>query len=176
LAGAARLSPKYHLKGAHGRRGHGCQTQQGSKTVANVIALSKKSRAAIGVGQIRNEYGLLLTQAAQALGTLPRTLEIWEANPGMGPSPDYVRSKLEGFLIEHGPEAGKNLLFGVYPLRLARDILGFSVEQIAREHGYSKVGWQKFEANSRVLESSKIGALEERVRAHFVKACSADRS
>jgi hypothetical protein len=123
---------------------------------------------------VRKEYGLSVIQAAAALGTSGRNLEVWEANPGMGPGVDFLRSQFENYVRENGEDLVSNMLFSVYPLKIARDILGFPIEEIAREFGgYSKAAWQKFESNDRVLDREILRQIEMSVREHFANSCKA---
>jgi hypothetical protein len=64
------------------------------------------------------------------------------------------------------------MLFSVYPLKLAREILGVGIEDIAYEFGgYSKSAWQKFESNDRMLDRKILLQIEDKVRRHFSDAC-----
>ena len=124
---------------------------------------------------MREEYGLSIIQAAAALGTTSSNIEIWEANPSMGPGKNFLRTQFEGFVRENGAKAVSNMLFGVYPLKLAREILGVGIEDIASEFGgYSKSAWQKFESNDRMLDRKILLQIEDKVRKHFSDACQAN--
>jgi len=140
--------------------------------VAEIIQLTPTARPRAGIRDIRNEYGLSVVQAAKALGTSPSAIETWEAHPDMGPHEQIARSKIERYVLEHGRDGGKNLLFGAYPLRLAREILGLDIKGIASAYGYTVAAWQKIEANSRILDREKIHEIENRVRQHFVRVCN----
>ena len=124
------------------------------------------------IKKLRDEYGLTVIQAAAALGTKSSNIELWEANSDLGPGEDYLRSRFENFVRENGASSVSNMLFSVYPLKLAREILGLSIEDIAHEYGdYSKSAWQKFESNDRILGREILLQIEDKVRAHFSNAC-----
>jgi transcriptional regulator with XRE-family HTH domain len=121
---------------------------------------------------IREEYGLTVIQAAAALGTTGSNVELWESKPDLGPGENFLRSQFEDFVRKNSINNVSNMLFSVYPLKLAREILGVSIEQIASEHGgYSKSAWQKFESNDRILDRKILLQLEDKVRSHFANAC-----
>lgn len=125
------------------------------------------------IRELRKEMGLSLSQAAAAMGVSAATIENWEANPGMGPGPDIVTDKLQSFIRENGTDAGKNLVFGHYPLRVARELLGMSVAEIAKAYGFSPSAWQKLESNGRALSKERLSVIEEDVRNHFERICAA---
>jgi hypothetical protein len=124
------------------------------------------------VRAMREDYGLSIIQAAAALTTTSNNIEIWEANPAMGPGENFLRTQFENFVRENGARAVSNMLFSVYPLKLAREILGVGIEDIAYEFGgYSKSAWQKFESNDRMLDRKILLQIEDKVRKHFSDAC-----
>ncbi|MGO7078718.1 hypothetical protein ACCT03_33700 [Rhizobium johnstonii] len=123
------------------------------------------------IRQIRIRKGLSIVQAAAALRTTPSNIELWEANPGMGPKRFVVSNHFDNFLRENDPGCGKNLLFNRYPLSLARDILSLNVEEIAALFGYKKSTWQKFESHTRVLSADDLARLEDMVRERFSVVC-----
>lgn len=124
------------------------------------------------VRRVREEYGLSVIQAAAALDTTSSNIELWEANWDLGPGEDFLRSQFENFVRSKSAEDLSNLLFSVYPLKIAREILGLTIEEIAHQFGdYSKSAWQKFESNDRVLDRSILLMIEDRVRIHFAEAC-----
>lgn len=129
------------------------------------------------VRAMREEYGLSIIQAAAALGTTCSNVEIWEANSQIGPGEDFLRSQFEDFVRENGDKPVSNMLFSVYPLKLAREILGVGIEEIAFEFGsYSKSAWQKFESNDRILDRVILLRIEDKVRKHFSNACQENAS
>ncbi len=140
--------------------------------MAEIIQLAPNARSGASIRDIRNEYGLSVVQAAKALETSPSTIEAWEAHPDMGPQEKTARAKIANFVLEHGRDGGKNLLFGAYPLRLAREILGLSIKEMASAHGYTVPAWQKIEAHARILARDKILEIEDCVRDHFVSVCN----
>lgn len=140
--------------------------------MAEIIQLTPNPRSGTSVRDIRNEYGITVVQAAKALGTSPSMIEMWEAHPDMGPHEEVARAKIGRYVVEHGRDGGKNLLFGAYPLRLAREILGLDIKGMASAYGYTIAAWQKIEANTRILDREKIYEIENRVREHFVSVCN----
>jgi transcriptional regulator with XRE-family HTH domain len=121
--------------------------------------------------EARKEFGLSLSQAAAALDTSPVMIENWERNSGMGPSIELIVDKFQSFIQKHGSEAGKNLIFGHYSLRMARELLGLSIQQVAEKYGYKPSVWPRLENNSRLLPEDKIKQIEEDVRSHFARIC-----
>ncbi len=159
------------------------QRQQGDPHVTNIVSIRRQDAGAPRPETydraLRDDYGLTITQAAKALETSPSTIELWEAHAHTPqpcpttviPDRERARIRLERYVRDHGIAANKNLIFGVYPLRIARDILGLSVEKIASEYGYKPSTWQKLEANIRTLDREKLSQIEQRVREHFSAAC-----
>jgi DNA-binding transcriptional regulator YiaG len=123
---------------------------------------------------LRGEYRFTVVDAASALATTSANVEHWEANPGLGPQEDLVRASFEDY--KHSGKRGErsNLIFGTYPLKLAREILGLNIDEIAASHGYKRSMWQKFESNDRELDRGVLLRLEDDVREHFLAACSQD--
>src|SRR5687767_14668936 len=69
--------------------------------------------------------GLTLTQAAAALGKSPITLEGWEQGRKPQVSPNKARDAYRQYRADtnFSRNMGKNLLFGAFPIRVARDVL-----------------------------------------------------
>lgn len=122
---------------------------------------------------LRTELGLTRAQAAIAMGASPATIENWERNPDSGPNEVTATNKMQTFIRENGDDAtvGKNLLFGHYPLRLARELLEVSIEDIANQYGYKKSAWQRFEGNSRPLNKDILLKVESDVQFYFGELC-----
>lgn len=131
------------------------------------------SDSAFDFRSLRKELGLTRTQAAIAMGTSPATIENWERGDSPGPNEVTATNALQTFLRENGDDAGigKNLLFGHYPLRLARELLEIPVEEIAKRYGYKKSAWQSFEGNRRPLKPGVLEKIEEDVRQYFGELC-----
>jgi transcriptional regulator with XRE-family HTH domain len=124
------------------------------------------------VKQLREEYDLTVIQAAAALGTNSGNIELWESDIELGPGENFLRSRFEDFVRKNSASSVSNMLFSVYPLKLAREILDLTIEDIAQEYGdYSKSAWQKFESNDRVLDRKILLRIEDKVRTHFSNAC-----
>jgi transcriptional regulator with XRE-family HTH domain len=122
----------------------------------------------------REEARLTLAQAATALGISPITLDGWEQGRKPQISPEdaecaYVQFRRD---TNNCRKAGNNLLFGVFPVRIARDILDLSLEEMASELGYSASSWSKMEANARIVPADKIAAIETKVAEAWNAACT----
>lgn len=141
-----------------------------------LLRLYRKGRSGApleGYRALRAEYGLSVIEAAAALGTTPSTVELWEARTDIGPGQEHVRSRYEQYRRENVNGSDSNMLFTVYPLRVARDMLRKEQEDIASLFGYSAATWQKFESNQRVLDRKILRELESMVRANFAATCKA---
>lgn len=121
----------------------------------------------------RREYGLSLLEAAKALGVSPTQLEREEGRPSPGMDLCQVRSRFELFVATQGPAAGKNLIFGVLPLRVARDIMGLSVDTMAMRYDASPSHWRKLECHARELSVDTLHRIEADVRTSFAEICEA---
>lgn len=119
----------------------------------------------------RREFGLSLAQAAKALGVSAATVENWERMDNPRVSTDRLTEAYGNFCHAANRDLGNNLLFGSYPLRLARQLLQISPEDMAEQFGYSKAAWLKLEANARPLPDSKILEIEDRVRSKLAQIC-----
>ncbi len=120
----------------------------------------------------RKEYGLSLSQAAVALGMSPTQVERDELRAKPTVDVNQARQAFEVFIATHlGSGAGKNLLFGQMPLRVARDILGMSVAQIAARHGMSESQWRKMECHARLLEKPVLDQIQQAILEHFDGLC-----
>jgi hypothetical protein len=147
---------------------------------SNVFSLKTRStrassRAKGSFKTLREEFGLTVIQAAKAMKTSPSNIEIWEAHDN-GPTNDFIREQFFEYSRTVTLRRDSNLLFGRYPLRMARDVLGMSLEMLSGSHGYSASAWQKFESNQRVLGKHILAELEEKIQTHFADTCSAHNS
>lgn len=127
--------------------------------------------------QLRNEREakkLTLAQAATALGISPITLDGWEQGRKPQISVSEARESYDRFRINTNScrKSGNNLLFGVFPIRIARDILELSVDQMAEKVGYSRSSWAKMEANARNVPPEKIEEIEILVNSAWNSACT----
>jgi transcriptional regulator with XRE-family HTH domain len=142
--------------------------------MSNVVTLAKRSTImtasfAQKVYNLRNEYGLTLTQAAEALSISTGNLENIEQ--GRKNVVEFTLSDIENlyedYLSISGLYTDKNLLFNTYPLRVARDILELTIEEFAELNGYKLESWKKIESHRRKLPKEKIREIEKSVRVHF---------
>jgi hypothetical protein len=143
--------------------------------VEKVVRFSRsdrQDRPKDGYRMLREEFGLSIIAAAAALETSAQKIELWEAQ-GIGPGEDLVRMKFETYVHENSGKIPSNLLIGTFPLSLAREILGMSVEDISSKYGYSTSAWYKFEKNQRLLNRDSLYEIEEAVRDKFAAACIA---
>lgn len=121
---------------------------------------------------LREQYDLTQVQASIALGVSHATIQNWERGWG-APSIDIsIEEKYRSFFDTHGEHAGKNMLFGLYPLSFARQVLRLSVEEIALKNGYSVNSWRRFEGNTRILAEDTLKKIEEEMRVFLLKVFS----
>lgn len=141
--------------------------------MATILRMDGRRPAPVrgGLREMRKEYELSLAEAGEALGVAASTVENWERVGSPRRPPESVRASFEEYRARSPSTAGKNLLFGCYPLRLARQLLKADVQGIASMFGYSPSAWLKFEADARPLPQEKLAALEERVRRRVTEVC-----
>ena len=137
------------------------------------LAAADRSAESADFKRLRQDHDLSITQMAEAMEVSTATIEAWER--GLN-SPPYVRV-LEERVAEFArafpsKQQGRNLLFGCYPLRLARELLALDVEQMAGRFGYSKSSWTKIEANFRTIPPEKLAEIEEFVRIRLAEVCN----
>lgn len=121
---------------------------------------------------LRRQFGLTPMQVAEALAVSTATIEAWERGLNSPPDIGTATDKIGAF-AKSGPsrQQGKNLLFGHYPLRLGRELLSLSIEEMATQFGYSKSSWTKIEANFRPLPADKLERIESFVRTKLAEIC-----
>lgn len=128
----------------------------------------------LSLRRARHENGLSLTQAASALSVSTSTLDSWECGAktticARAADAAYGKYRVD---TENTQHRGKNVLFGCFPMRIARDLLECDVEEIAAEVGLSLPYWRKIEANARVAPPHVIETLEGRIRAKMASVCA----
>lgn len=138
--------------------------------LANPVLLGRQLR------RKREEARLTLAQAATALGISPITLDGWEQGRKPQISAEDAARAYDQFRRDTNDcrKAGNNLIFGVFPVRIARDILELSLEEMAQELGYSTSSWSKMEANARIVPADKLAEIEMRVSEAWNAACTND--
>ena len=120
---------------------------------------------------IRAQYGLNKVEAAKALSVSAATIENWERDPTNAPSLNDLTNRFQLYCSTAKTEPVGNLLFGEFPLKTARTLLGLSAEQMAAKYGFSASTWLKFETNHRALRSEVLLDVEATVRERFLAAC-----
>jgi len=120
----------------------------------------------------RREYGLTVLEAAEALGISAHIVEREERGEDCRFSDRSIKSKFEYFVASIAKGEGKNLIFHSFPLRVAREILGLEIEEMAAKYGCSKSHWKKLEANYRKLTADKLDQIEQDVRSCFLAVCN----
>ena len=120
----------------------------------------------------RHEYGLSVIQAAEALDVSATTYERMEQGRIQPPTQAMAETRFDIFIDNFGISGSQNFVLGVYPLRRAREILGLSAEDCARQFGYSLASWRKFEANARKLAPGDLAELEQILRKHVADGCA----
>lgn len=123
------------------------------------------------INATRREYGLSLLQGAKALNISASELEKCEASSSLIFSLEEVRRKFEEFFVTNGASSGKNLVFRIYPMRVAREILDLPLPVMARKYGYKVESWKKIESNARPISEHIMKIIETDVREHFSKIC-----
>ncbi|HEY4489058.1 MAG TPA: hypothetical protein VJA87_01095 [Candidatus Paceibacterota bacterium] len=114
---------------------------------------------------LRNAHKLSPIQAGLALGISPITVVAMEGSGPRTRSLQELKEAYSSFASQYPENYGHNLLFGTYDLRLGRELLGLTVEQMATRYGtYSRSSWTKFEANARILPANILGKIELDVR------------
>ena len=123
---------------------------------------------------VREEFHLTLAQAAAALEISPITLDTWEQGrkPQLPVETVESRYRLYRKNTNNCRKTGNNLIFGIFPIRIAREILGYTVKEMASEFRYSESSWTKMEANARLVPAEKINEIEGRVSAVWDSVCS----
>src|SRR3546814_1501490 len=118
--------------------------------MGNVINLAASGIQAdkFELREIRNEYGLSILQAAQALNLSSSKIEEIERSKDSTIDPISVRRDFEIF-VGLGSSAGKNLIFGHYPLRIARELLSRNLAEMAKCYVYTANSWKRIDANAR---------------------------
>lgn len=141
------------------------------------LADSKGAPEVRSFKDIRADFGLTRAEAAIAMGVSRASIENWERKPCTTHDDAQITTKFQKFVIEHprgedgNRQIGRNLIFGRYPLRMAREILGLSVDKIAAQYGYSESAWKKFEGNGRPINEDVLKTLEADVRDAFLSSC-----
>ena len=118
---------------------------------------------------LRKDYGLTLVDAAAALGKTATQLERLEYRH---PNEVPVSWVVQRFEMCSGTEkTPSNKLFLRFPLRMARDVLGLSVEEISSRYGASPSQWRKFECGARCLDKNIQQRVENDVIKVFKSIC-----
>ena len=120
---------------------------------------------------VRSEYGLSLLQAAVALGISASAVEEMERHGDDVFAPEMVRRKYELFVGTTNFGVGKNLLFDTYPLRMARELLDLSIDEMASRFGYKPSSWKRIEMNARPLHPDILARIEAEVRHKLSSVC-----
>jgi transcriptional regulator with XRE-family HTH domain len=141
--------------------------------MATILRFTTRAEADVGAQfrEARREYGLSLSQAAAALGVSPATVENWEKLGTDKLRPGDAKAAYGVATQEATAAGGNNVIFGCYPLRLARQLLQLDLDQIAAEFGYTRNAWLKLEANARFLPREKLLDLEQRIRTKLASVC-----
>jgi DNA-binding XRE family transcriptional regulator len=134
----------------------------------NPIFVGKKLRAE------RENSTLSLAQAAAAIGISPITLDGWEQGRKPQISSHDAALKYSEYRINtnYCHKHGNNLIFGVFPICIAKNILDVSTKEMAEMCGYSLSSWTKMEANHRILPDDKLKDIERWVNSAWNAACS----
>ena len=126
-----------------------------------------------GFRRARQRFELTLTQAASALTVTPSVVEAWERGAEAAICVEAAEKAYARYVenTEALRTAGKNMLFGCFPMRVARDILQMDIDGIASLFAYSPSYWAKIEANARCAPPHVIETLEQRIRDTMGELC-----
>jgi DNA-binding XRE family transcriptional regulator len=119
----------------------------------------------------RNSYGMSILQAAKALDVSTATYERMEQGVTAPPSRVWVETQFAIFIDENGQTGDENLLFGTFPLRIARDLLDISCADLASMYGYKESTWKRFESNGRHLDKDTVTNIENSIKAKLKQTC-----
>ncbi len=120
----------------------------------------------------RKIYGFSVVQAAAALNVSPATYERMEQEVIAPPTQEWTEGQFDVFLDREDVTATGNYVLNAFPLRVAREVIGLSVEQMADMFHYQPSTWRKFEANARKLKPETLGEVGQMVRDRFDSVCS----
>lgn len=134
----------------------------------NPIAVGKKLRVE------RENATLSLAQAASAIGISPITLDGWEQGRKPQICSKIAAQKYTEYRIKtnYCQKSGNNLIFGVFPICIAKNILNLNTKEMAEKCGYSLSSWTKMEANIRILPEEKLKNIESWVNFAWNAACT----
>jgi transcriptional regulator with XRE-family HTH domain len=114
---------------------------------------------------LRKNAGLNLLQAAEALGTSASAIEKMEGQVTAIRTAEEIETSYRLFLEKSSDADSKNLIFGLYPLRIGRELLQLSLEEMARKYNYTPNTWRRIESKARPLSVTVIAKIEDEVRA-----------
>ena len=140
-------------------------------TILKFAPIGDIVRAPSEFRKIRDEFGLSVLQAAEALSVSAATLENWERNGCASITALGLREKYTFCASRGSSFQGENVLFGGYPMRFGRQVLQMSVDEMGAKAGYSKAAWLKIEGNARKLPDEKVELIENLVRARMAALC-----
>lgn len=117
---------------------------------------------------LRKQRRLTIADVARAMGKSASTIESYEqlserdmskaiGGAAMLRSAKHVIARI---VTQHD-----HMLFGFYPICFARAVLKKDVACMARQYGYTKHTWIKFESGTRVVPAHVLLQLESDVRA-----------
>jgi transcriptional regulator with XRE-family HTH domain len=120
---------------------------------------------------LRRKYKLSLSQASFATDLSPASIENWERSPAPSPTLDHLEDLFRNYVEAKDDQSDRNLLFGCYPLRFARQLLDITPEEMGQRLGYTKATWLKFESNARLLSDDKLELVQKAVQTKMASLC-----
>jgi DNA-binding transcriptional regulator YiaG len=112
--------------------------------------------------QLRLEAELSSAELAKILDVSPATLEAWESGKRtIQKDSEQIRSIIQKY--KSHPILCGNLLFGIIPLKHARNMLKISIDEAAGWFNLSKHTWSSYESNRRVVPKDILEKIEHEV-------------
>jgi transcriptional regulator with XRE-family HTH domain len=119
--------------------------------------------------RLRNEDGIHQRQLAAQLNVSVETINRWEKSDVVPISALKLDEALTYIRLHDLKfEMGRNLCFGRFPLRYARDVLNLTQAEMAMRHGYSLSMWRKIESHERSVPPSVLASIENEIRSIVV--------
>lgn len=172
LGGGVISRPRKGLVGRSAKAGLRSPTACTAEAVVVDLPVAKaNSPGGHAVRQVRAKYGLSLAQAAAAAAVSPSRVEEWERGAAAPPGISALRKQYGAYAEAKARCSDSNLLLKAVPMRLARQMLGVSLKEIAAGYGYKPSTWLRFEADARVLPEAVKDDLQDRLRTMMRELC-----
>jgi DNA-binding XRE family transcriptional regulator len=122
---------------------------------------------------LRQEHNVRRRQLAVSLEVSVGTIERWEGLETFVPISRTALSNAITLICARDPsfESGRNLCFGRFSMRTAREIFGLSIEEMAKKYDYSVSQWKKIEGHERTLKPKIIREIELEIQELLKAQC-----